>query len=310
MAADQEKVLSIKEGSLSYMVCGNHVVIKRFRGIGTLVDIPELIDNLPVKKIERKTFLSCKTVREIMIPDTVEEIGDWAFAHAENLRKITIPKKEMQFGKELFLGCVRLKRIVLNTLEDEMIQNEKSGIDRMLAIAVTALHDYFLCDPMGAGDSKWIQRWDEKLLKFISRDDLDGFEELWTCGEEDYEGKEYDIESYPVEKRKAKVRLIYFRLLHPLYLEEKTKNVLQKYLRDHTKGKEESEAWDIIKGEHADEIAYYQEFANAGGITENNFDELLNDMESANAQIKGYLLKYKEEHFKQKDAFASFELDW
>ena len=43
----------------------------------------------------------------------------------------------------------------------------------------------------------------------------DGFEELWTCGEEDYEGKDYDIRSYPVEKRKMKLRVVFFRLLFP-----------------------------------------------------------------------------------------------
>jgi len=67
---------------------------------------------------------------------------------------------------------------------------------------VTVFRDYALFDPMEFGSDMWMRRWDEKLLALVSLDDLDGFEELWTCGEEDYEGKDYDIRSYPVEKRK------------------------------------------------------------------------------------------------------------
>ena len=94
----------------------------------------------------------------------------------------------------------------------------------MLALAVTVLHDYFLFDPVEAGTAEWVRRWDEKLMDLIELDDLDGFEELWTCGEEDYEGKDYDIKSYPVEKRKMKLRVVYFRLLYPYKLSEEMNN--------------------------------------------------------------------------------------
>ncbi len=292
--------------------------VKRYRGVAEQVDVPAWIKEKPVIAVERKAFLSCKTIKKITLPDTVEEIGDWAFAHAEQLRTIIIPHRYLIRGKELFLGCKRLREIVLRARDncsegEEHNKHDKiggEGLGRMLALAVTVLHDYFLFDPMEVGADDWIRRWDEKLIALIELDDLDGFEELWTCGEEDYEGKDYDIKSYPVEKRKMKLRLVYFRLLHPYKLAENTECRLQEYLRSHTKGTQTPEAWELIVEEHPQELAYYQLLAASGGIMEENFDSLLEDLREGSAEIKAYLLRYKEEHFAAKDVFAAFELDW
>ena len=310
MSLPEEKVISIEEGTLAYIEEKNGICIKRYRGIGSKAVVPEEIDGKRVISIGRKAFLSRKTLKEIVLPDTIEEIGDWAFAHTEELKKIVIPRHELTRGKELFLGCKQLEEIVLSGTEEEQLQDKKDGIGNMLASAVTVLHDYFLFTPTEVRGDAWMKRWDEQLLKLIRLDDLDGFQELWTCGEEDYEGKDYDIDSYPVEKRKVKLRMIYFRLLHPYKIAKSVKNELQQYLHDHTKGTKEPEAWEVLLEEHGEDIAYYQVFTEAGCVNEENFDDLLADMQDVNAQMKAYMLKYKDEHLTKKDAFAAFELDW
>ena len=62
--------------------------------------------------------------------------------------------------------------------------------------------------------------------------------------------------------------------------------------------------------EHADSLEYYRLFADAGCITEENFDSLLTDLANGSAEIKAYMLKYKDEHLQTADAFSAFELDW
>ena len=297
-------------GQFAYIPYKNGFSIKRYHGIGEQIEVPAQVEGKPVLAIEKKAFLSCKTIRTIRLPDTIGEIGDWAFAHAEQLRTIIIPHHAVLHGKELFLGCKRLKEIVLDGPEKETALCASQGLWRMLAMAVTVLHDYFLFDPMEVGSDMWMKRWDEKLLALVELDDLDGFEELWTCGEEDYEGKDYDIKSYPVEKRKMKLRIVYFRLLHPYKLSNQLKENFMEYLRRYTKGSQTSESWEIIVQEHSDELKYYRIFTQAGCVTEHNFDSLLTDMENAGAEIKAYMLRYKEERFASKDAFASLELDW
>lgn len=304
---DQEMVienLGGDGGQFAVIPHKNGYAIKRYRGIGETIVVPSEIDGKPVTAIERKAFLSCKTIRSITLPAAIEEVGDWAFAHAEQLRTITIPHHMLSRGKELFLGCKRLREIVLDGTMEEKALRASQGLGRMLALAVTILHDYFLFDPVDAGSDEWVRRWDEKLMGLIQLDDLDGFEELWTCGEEDYEGKDYDIKSYPVEKRKMKLRVVYFRLLYPYKISDAVGKALKEYLTD------TPEAWELITEEHQNDLEYYRVFAESGCITEENFDGLLEDIKDGSAEIKAYLLRYKEKHFAVKDAFASFELDW
>lgn len=305
----EKLIYSMENGAISYNhKKDNSIMIEKYSGTAQSLSIPCSIDNAPVTEIGRKAFLSCKTLKEIVVPSTVTQIGDWAFAHAEALKSISLPAYLKTHGKELFLGCKRLKEISFDISEVEHYQ--ELGIWRMLAMGVTVLHDYFLFSPSEVGTDAWVERWDEKLIKLIRLDDLDGFEELWTCGEEDYEGKDYDIKSYPVEKRKMKLRIVYFRLIHPYKISETVQGELKQYLKDHTKGTDTPEAWDIIIEEHKDDIDYYKLFAAAGCVNEENFDTLLADMENVNAEIKAYLLRYKSENFEQKDAFSAFELDW
>lgn len=297
-------------GTLIYVPYKSGISIKRYHGAGEKLVVPAEIDNKPVTAIERKAFLSCKTIKNIMLPDTIEEIGDWAFAHMEGLRTIMIPHHALTRGKELFLGCKRLREIIVDGSDEEKAFRTSQGLGRMLAMAVTVLHDYFLFDPVDVGSDAWMKRWDDKLMALVELDDLDGFEELWTCGEEDYEGKDYDIKSYPVEKRKMKLRIVYFRLLYPYKISERIDTALKAYLAGHTKGTDSPQAWELIITEHKNDLEYYRIFAEAGGVTEENFDALLADMDGADAEIKAYLLRYKEEHFSGKDAFGAFDLGW
>jgi hypothetical protein len=291
----------MKLGNLVYTPYKKGIEIKKYKGVDEVVAIPDVIDGKPVISIDKKAFLSCKTVREISLPDSIEEIGDWAFAHAENLRTITLPRRELSRGKEMFLGCKRLRSIELNNSPEDL---KDKGLGRMLSLGVTILHDYFLFSPLEVGSDKWVERWDEKLTALMELDDLDGFEELWTCGEEDYEGKDYDIKSYPVEKRKMKLRIVYFRLLNPYKLSQDTRQRLQDYIRD------SKESWEIIIGEHKNELEYYRVFTQSGAVNEENFESLITDMEDVSPEIKAFMLKYKDENMQKNDVFAQFELNW
>jgi hypothetical protein len=291
----------MKLENLVYAPYKKGIEIKKYKGVDEVVAIPDVIDEKAVISIDKKAFLSCKTVREISLPDSIEEIGDWAFAHAENLRTITLPRRELSRGKEMFLGCKRLRSIELNNLPEDL---KDKGLGRMLSLGVTILHDYFLFSPLEVGSDKWVERWDEKLTALMELDDLDGFEELWTCGEEDYEGKDYDIKSYPVEKRKMKLRIVYFRLLNPYKLSQDTRQRLQDYIRD------SKESWEIIIGEHKNELEYYRVFTQSGAVNEENFESLITDMDDVSPEIKAFMLKYKDENMQKNDVFAQFELNW
>lgn len=290
-----------------YIQYKDGISIKRYKGISDRVSIPDCIENKPVIAIERKAFLSCKKVVEIKLPDTIEELGDWAFAHMEGLKSIILPYNLSTIGKEIFLGCKNVEEILISDNEQKM---QKNGVGSMLAIAIKEFGDYSMLDTLSVGSDKWINKWDETFFNFIHTDDLEGYQELWTCGEEDYEGEEYDIKLYPIERRKIKLRIIYFRLLHPYKISDEVKNELESYLRNHTIGTKEPQSWEILIREHINDLEYYKLFTQTGCINEKNFDLALADMEDADAELKAYMLRYKEENFDKKDVFAEFELGW
>ena len=61
--------------------------------------------------------------------------------------------------------------------------------------------------------------------------------------------------------------------------------------------------------EHGQEKEYYRIFADAGCISEENFDNLLLDMGENNPEMKAWLLRYREEEMRGEDFFAGLSLD-
>jgi hypothetical protein len=59
------------------------------------------------------TGLYDKTVTEIVIPDYVTSIGDWAFSSCDGLTSITIPDSVTSIGKDAFESCYSLTRVTI-----------------------------------------------------------------------------------------------------------------------------------------------------------------------------------------------------
>ena len=75
--------------------------------------------NLPegVKRIPDKFFSSLTPLEEIVLPDSVEEIGTGAFRYCENLKKITIGKSIKKINGNTFYG-VPLESLVISAEND------------------------------------------------------------------------------------------------------------------------------------------------------------------------------------------------
>ena len=73
-----------------------------------------------VTKIKDSAFQSCDYLTSIEIPDTVEKIGEFAFAYNPNLNNLTIPENVRQIGYGICEGCEGLKKVEINTRPDEV----------------------------------------------------------------------------------------------------------------------------------------------------------------------------------------------
>lgn len=296
-----ENEWEIAGGSLYYEVADHKAVVIRFQGMASEVDIPRRIGEYPVAAVDRKAFLSRKQLRRVNLPDTLEEVGDWAFAYCDGLWEIRLPAKALRFGKNVFLECRELRRVEIYGEEAKA-----QGVSELLAAAVNALNSYYLLDTEEAGSREWFAKWDARLVTVLHTPDTDGYSRQVLCGEEDYGST--DLAAYTGGRRKEKVRLALLRLLYPEALSEALQRELEEYLLTHTAGCKTDETWRVILEEHGDDRAYYSLFAELGCVDGGNLDGILADIGEAFPEMKAFFLGGGFGGTEGKDFFADLEL--
>ena len=90
-----------------YRIEDNGVVITKYIGSDKEIVIPDSIEGKPVVKIEKPEsgyFGKANLPTSVTIPDTVTEIGDFAFAQCKALATINIPDSVTDIGTSAFHG--------------------------------------------------------------------------------------------------------------------------------------------------------------------------------------------------------------
>ncbi|MBQ2803980.1 MAG: leucine-rich repeat protein [Lachnospiraceae bacterium] len=293
----QKKELELTGTGLYYEKHKDYIEITRVQGFVSQVQIPEVIEELPVKILARKAFLSHKQIRRVSLPDTLTEIGDWCFAYCNQLEQVVFPKREITFGKAVFLECDRLSKLV--------IEGEDEGVAALLA-AATQIDAYYLLNVMEAGTEEWLTKWDARMLDVLHRPDQEGFSRQVLCGEEDYGST--DLNAFMESRRRDKVRLLLLRRLYNRGLAEGVRIEIEQYLQEHTKGCESEETWQVLLQEHGNDSRYYQLFTELSCVTEDNFGDILKDMGEDYPEMKAYFMKYKDAQIGYFDFFGELEL--
>ena len=317
MAKEYEFPLSV--GSLYYEkivteYAGEGLCITRLQGLAGEVEIPAQIEGTPVLAIGRKAFLSKKNLRKVTVPETVVEVGDWAFAYCDNLHTVRFlatkagsrEEAKLRFGKAVFLECHKLRYVFVKAQEE--------SVAALLAAAVTTAEAPYLLDAQEAGSAEWLEKWDARMLSILHSADDEGYSKQVLCGEEDYGST--DKVAYESGRRKVKVRLLLLRCMYPEGLKAECRSEMEEYLRAHTKpgrhdnknenGIVQDETWQVILKEHSEERAFYTLFTDLGCVTRENFDALLSDVGEDCPELRAYLMRYKEEKLGYADVFADF----
>ena len=304
----------VKEGVFTLKDYKKGLEVVSYKGEDIYLDIPEKADTKegekPIISLGKKAVLSCKSVRQIHLPETMEEVGDWAFAYCDELREVYLPPKEIRFGRGIFRECGRIRRVI--------VEGKPADVGGLLAASVTLLDAPYLFTPLRCGDEDWLRQWDARMLQILRTADRDGYSKMVLCGEEDYGSRENNLDYFLNQKRKSKVRIAFMRLLHPLGLQDEVKLELENYLRDHTADREEpkepaegkedagvwDETWQVLHTEHGEDSEYYKLFTGIGCLTEKNFDRILTEAGENYPEMKAWFLKYKEEKIGYTDFFA------
>ena len=79
------------------------------------VVVPSTYENLPVTRIADKMFYKCASLTEVVLPNTLKEIGANAFYNCKALTSIDLPSSVTAIGSGAFSGCSSLKKLIVPT---------------------------------------------------------------------------------------------------------------------------------------------------------------------------------------------------
>ncbi len=132
------------------------------------VEIPKSVTNngteYEVKRIEQKAFYNCDGVTAVTLPNTIVEIGSWAFAGCgfstfkiptsvksignyafmccDNLKSVLIPESVTSIGYQAFAYCRRVESLTMNAAISEFDSRELFfGCYSLKAISVGGEHN-------------------------------------------------------------------------------------------------------------------------------------------------------------------------
>jgi hypothetical protein len=108
---------------------GKGIVITKYTGKGGTVVIPSKIEDILVIEIGEGAFsgssflgkkLEANKITSIVVPDSVEVIGDYAFNSIEKLTKVTLPNNLKVIPENAFSYCKKLTSINLPSSLNEI----------------------------------------------------------------------------------------------------------------------------------------------------------------------------------------------
>lgn len=99
------KTESVKSGDFTYtLYTDNTACITGYTGSNPVVSIPAEIDGTKVVGLENKALKSSSTLKELILPDSIEAIGNYAAMYCDSLEKVTIGKNIKHIGISAFEG--------------------------------------------------------------------------------------------------------------------------------------------------------------------------------------------------------------
>ena len=123
----------LADGLFTYSVFGDYACITSCTDIHKhRLIIPEKMGNYTVKEISSGAFYGNGYLTEILIPEGVEIIGDYAFYMCEKLRFVTLPDTLAEIGENAFGECSAAEEILLPDKVEKIGKNAFSGCGRII----------------------------------------------------------------------------------------------------------------------------------------------------------------------------------
>jgi len=104
----------------------------------SVVIIPAMIRGMPVVNIARETFVSCKFLTSVTIPNSVKYIGYNAFGGCSSLTSLVIPDNVTSIGDFAFSGCRSLTSLVIPDSVTSIGDFAFSGCTNLKSVSISS----------------------------------------------------------------------------------------------------------------------------------------------------------------------------
>jgi len=134
------------DGDYTYSVYSDGTaVITAYSGNGGVLEIPSELGGHSVIGVENKSFYENEKITELILPDTLEAVGNYAFMYCKNLEKVTFGKDIKIIGVSAFEsngddtkseGKGSLTTLVFNGAPEKICQKAFYYDDKLTEIAL------------------------------------------------------------------------------------------------------------------------------------------------------------------------------
>ena len=146
LSTAQAQVFYTNTDGCVFTTTNGAVTITGYVGSGGALNIPSVINNLPVTGISAEAFEGLTNLTAVVIPDTVEGIGVAAFDSCANLASAFIPGSVESIGAEAFENCLSLTNATISLGVTSIASNAFSGCQNLPGVvvpnSVTNIGDY------------------------------------------------------------------------------------------------------------------------------------------------------------------------
>ena len=265
-------------------------------------------------KIDKKQFCGDRNLVSYIVPETVTEIGDWAFARCRKLNRIAIPRSLQRIGREAFAECENLNIVFFyeealdgdakeffrdtGSTRLEILSEEQRFTGELIALALRYFPDAFrVVDAIRMTSEKteeeavcWTAVWEEVCEEYLARPESDGFVPFLAGGEEDYADDEERLTAYCEKIRMRKAKIVYLRLLAGERCEKSKRTEPKKtqYLSWLYANDMALRLWTELSEHLRTSIHIYEE---AGLLTEKNVMKLLEMLPEDRVEARALLMR-------------------
>ena len=291
-----------------YDVKENKILLKRCYGTEERIEVPAQIEGMPVtvlapyifsqarREPDQKAAICGNQVKEIVLPDTVREIGNYAFYGCYYLEALTLSHRTHDIAGGAFTGCRHLKNLTfrMEQAEGYCMKDVLSEVHHEMkvklvypnAVCTLLFPEYY---------EEAVENTPARQLETQFHGSGYSYRQCFQDGV--FQFGEYDRlfqEAQNLESEDFCIELAVTRLMEKVRLSQDAEGVYQSYLMEHRM----SAAGWCIEFEQNETLEFLT------GFIDWQEEELSDLIEEANAkgrlEIQSVLMDYKHQHFGKK----------